>query len=316
MFFPRLRKRAKWVFVLLAAAFGIGFIGFGIGGTGGGGVADAIGDIFGRSGDALPSVSEAANRLADNPNDPEARRAYADALFASQQFEEATAAYESYLELAPDDTQALRQLAVVYQQDTAEALTRANQLQQDALLADPATAVLFDPTSTAFTQALARNDLERAVAGVLNADAAAAFDEAAAIAEPWIETLERLAAIEPNSPTLQLQIGQAAEIANDNDRAIAAYLRALELDPSGGAAVQVRDQVVALGGEVPEELNALVEENAANAGADPNTPIFDQQGEGDAPVVGPDGSIGEQTPIGGAGDSEGEAPTEDDGTGG
>lgn len=315
MFFPKLRKRAKWVFVLLAAAFGIGFIGFGIGGTGGGGVADAIGDIFGRSGDALPSVSEAASRLADNPNDPEARQEYADALFAAQQLDEAEAAYISYLELVPDDTQALRQLAVIYQEDTAEALNRANALQQDAVLADPSTAILFDPTSTPFTQALARNDLERAVAGVLSADAAAAFDEAAETAGPWIETLERLATIEPNSPTLQLQIGQAAEIANDNERAIAAYLRALELDPSGGAAVQVRDQILALGGEVPDELNTLVDESAANVGPDPNTPIFEQSGE-DGPVVGPDGSIGEQTPIGGAGDPEDDAPAVGDESGG
>jgi tetratricopeptide (TPR) repeat protein len=299
MFFPKLRKRAKWVFVLLAAAFGIGFIGFGIGGTGGGGIADAIGDIFGTSGSALPSTSEAAENLAENPNDPEARQEYADALYADQQFEEAKAAYESFLELEPNNTTALRQLALLYQGDAAEALTRANQLQQNAVLSDPSALIVFDPSSTPFTQELARNDLESSVAVVLNDRALAVFDEAAVIAIPWVETLERLAAIEPNSPTIHLQIGQAAEVANDTDRAITAYLRALELDPAGAGAVQVRNQVVSLGGEVPEELNALIDENAANPAVDP--------------VPGPSGSIGEQAPIDSIGDSGSDAPPVDGG---
>ena len=31
MFFPKLRRRAKWVFAFLALAFGIGFVAFGVG---------------------------------------------------------------------------------------------------------------------------------------------------------------------------------------------------------------------------------------------------------------------------------------------
>ena len=84
MFFMRLRKRAKWVFVLLAAMFGIGFIGFGVGGQGGGGVADVISGIFGQDGSAQTSVNDAQSALADNPDDPDARRDLAQALNASQ----------------------------------------------------------------------------------------------------------------------------------------------------------------------------------------------------------------------------------------
>ena len=35
MFFPRLRRQAKWMFVFLALVFGVGFVAFGVGGTGG-----------------------------------------------------------------------------------------------------------------------------------------------------------------------------------------------------------------------------------------------------------------------------------------
>lgn len=313
MFFPKLRKRAKWVFVLLAAAFGIGFVGFGIGGTGGGGgVADAIGDIFGSDGSALPSSSDAANRLADNPNDPEAREAYANALFGEQRFDEARVAYESFLELQPQNTSALRQVALIYQSDWAVAQSRADRLTDEAAQADPGTTILFDSSSTPFTQSLARNTLEGAVADVLRNQAGEAQEEADAAAGPWVATLEQIATIEPNSPTIQLQLGQAAEQSNDFERAIAAYLRALELDTAGGNAVAVRDQILFLGGEVPEELNALVEENAADPAIDPNAPIFEQSGEG-GPVPGPDGSIGEQSPIGDiGGDSGTEAPADTD----
>ena len=41
MFFPRLRRHAKWMFVLLALVFGLGFVVFGVGAGGTG-----IGDIF------------------------------------------------------------------------------------------------------------------------------------------------------------------------------------------------------------------------------------------------------------------------------
>ena len=31
MFFPRLRRQAKWVFLFLALVFALGFVGFGVG---------------------------------------------------------------------------------------------------------------------------------------------------------------------------------------------------------------------------------------------------------------------------------------------
>lgn len=304
MFFPMLRKRAKWVFVLLAAAFGIGFIGFGVGGQGGGGVADVIGGVFGREGDAQISANKAQENLADNPDDPEARLDFAQALSAEQRFDEAPAAYESYLELEPNDTQALQELALLYQASVGQSIQRAQILQQDALLSDPSTLVLFDPTSTPFTQTLAENELTSRLADAANQEAEAAFDEAADRAGPWLVTIERLAVLSPNSPTLQLQLGQAAEAADDTDKAIAAYIRALELDPGGAASVQVRDRVILIGGEVPDELNQVIDERAAQAQIDPNAPIFEQPGEGGGGGA-PRGSIGEQSPIGSVGEDTG-----------
>ena len=58
MFFPRLRRHAKWMFVFLALVFALGFVGFGVGAGGTG-----IGDIFRNSGGtSAQSVSERAER--------------------------------------------------------------------------------------------------------------------------------------------------------------------------------------------------------------------------------------------------------------
>src|ERR671937_244043 len=60
MFFPKLRRQAKWMFVFLALVFGIGFVGFGVG-SGGVGFGDILRGSGGASG--VPSVSDAQKRI-------------------------------------------------------------------------------------------------------------------------------------------------------------------------------------------------------------------------------------------------------------
>src|SRR6266487_6408243 len=51
LFFARLRRHAKWMFVLLALVFAIGFVAFGVGSgsTGVGGIGDIFNSVFGGS---------------------------------------------------------------------------------------------------------------------------------------------------------------------------------------------------------------------------------------------------------------------------
>ena len=73
MFFPRLRKQAKWVFLFLALVFGLGFVGFGVGAGGVG-----VGDIFrgAGGGSGVPSIEDAEKEVAENPRDPSVDYAY------------------------------------------------------------------------------------------------------------------------------------------------------------------------------------------------------------------------------------------------
>src|SRR5262245_8438633 len=71
MFFPRLRRHAKWMFVFLAVVFGVGFVAFGVG-AGGVGFGDVLKDIGAGGG---PSISDAQKETEEHPKDPAAWQA-------------------------------------------------------------------------------------------------------------------------------------------------------------------------------------------------------------------------------------------------
>src|SRR5215210_6265860 len=112
MFFPRLRRQAKWVFVFLALVFTLGFVVFGVGSGGGIG----LGDLFNNNGNTQSSVSEsgARDRIAKNPNDAEAYRNLATALQTKGDINGAVAALEKYTKLRPRSIEGQTTLAGLY----------------------------------------------------------------------------------------------------------------------------------------------------------------------------------------------------------
>jgi tetratricopeptide (TPR) repeat protein len=133
MFFPKLRRRAKWVFLLLAVVFLGGYLVFSVGTGAGSGIGDYLSDIFNRQpGAAGPSVDEARERLADNPQDPQAQLELARALQTDGQVEQAIAAYERYTTTRPRDEDGLRALASLYGLEAAEAQRRFEQASGEA----------------------------------------------------------------------------------------------------------------------------------------------------------------------------------------
>ena len=62
LFFSRLRAHAKWMFVFLALAFGVGFVIFGVG-SGSTGISDALQNFFSSSGDESLNVTFMSDRL-------------------------------------------------------------------------------------------------------------------------------------------------------------------------------------------------------------------------------------------------------------
>src|SRR5581483_9716288 len=101
MFFPRLRRHTKWMFVALAVVFGLGFVIFGVGAGGTG-----IGDLFRNGsggGSGGPSVKRALERTREHPNDPAAWDELANAYRTEGDTTAAISAQLRYTELRPRD---------------------------------------------------------------------------------------------------------------------------------------------------------------------------------------------------------------------
>ena len=90
MFFPRLRRQAKWVFVLLVFVFAGGFVFFGVG-SGSTGIGDLLHGNFSffGGGGSSSAVSKARDRLKHHPNDAGAWHRLATALRSQKKDDQA-----------------------------------------------------------------------------------------------------------------------------------------------------------------------------------------------------------------------------------
>ncbi len=251
MFFVRLRRHAKWMFVFLALVFGLGFVIFGVGSEAGTGIGDLFRD--GSSGGDSVSVSEARERVQENPRDADAKRDLALALQTEGETNEAILALGDYLDLRPKDEAALEELASLY-------LAQANARQRDAQIAQlnagyATTAQIFSPgLESGEGQALAPDPIVDALAGRANAVVSDAVTDARRAYENATQTYQRLAALEPRDPNVQLSLAQTAQQGGEYPQAIAAYERFLELAPDDPSAPLVKEQVEQLkGAQQPSE---------------------------------------------------------------
>lgn len=239
MFFPRLRKRAKWVFLFLAICFALAFVVAGVGSGFGSGFGDYLADLFNANPAAdVPSAERARDRLKKNPNDSAANLELASALQTEGKISEAITALERYTTLKPNDTDALQQLAGLYTVQAGEAESRARVAQivgsrayfeqelrpldskiAEGLGPDPIASYVQNQSTQAYSQAIA--------------EAQTAYGKEADI---W----ERLTKLEPDDATFQAQLARSAQQAGDAARAIKGYEAYLELAPDAADAKEIR----------------------------------------------------------------------------
>src|SRR5438874_6040825 len=100
MFFPKLRRQAKWMFVFLALVFAVGFIVFGVGsGAGGTGIGDLV--RGGGSSSSGPSVGDAQDKI--KKGDLTAYKELTEAYRTDGKVDQAIAAGEQYVKVRPKD---------------------------------------------------------------------------------------------------------------------------------------------------------------------------------------------------------------------
>jgi tetratricopeptide (TPR) repeat protein len=234
MFFPRLRRHAKWMFLFLALVFGLGFVGFGVGAGGIG-----VGNIFQGSGDSgVPSIESAEKRVSENPRDAQAFRDLATAHQAEGDTDDAIEALQSYVELRPKDVDGLRELAALYLAKTSEAQQKANEANLRAAYIVPGATIAG--TIVIGGKPLDPDPISRAVNERLSEAVNAALTEAQTASSQAVEMYRRIAAVQPRDPNVQLELAQAAQNAGDTATVISAYERFLEIAPDDPTAPDVR----------------------------------------------------------------------------
>ena len=235
MFFPRLRRHGKWMFLFLAVVFGLGFVGFGVG-AGGVGFGDILRGSGGGSG--VPSISDAEKRVLENPKDAQAFRDLATAHQAAGNTDDAIEALESFVALRPRNTDVLRELAGLY-------LTKATDAQQRAQIADYRAAYLAPGATIAGVIQLGGRPLDpdpisSAVNGQVSGESSLAYADAQEASTRAVDTYRRITVVLPKDPTVRLELAQAAQGAGDVATAITAYETFLTLAPDDPTAVEVR----------------------------------------------------------------------------
>lgn len=246
MFFPKLRRRAKWVFLFLAVAFAGSFVFFGVG-AGGSGIGDYLSDLLNRPVDTdTPALDDAREAVAERPDDPEARLDLARAAQAEAEIDLAIASYEEYRTMRPGDTDALRTLAALYGTRIAEAQERAAIAANQA--AEASLPNTLAPQDSQFLQDLTENPLTQPQVAEAEARANAANAEVQRLALAQNSVFAALTERITDDPLLFLQAANAAEIAQDYAAAVTAYEAYLELQPNSPNAEQIEERIETLEG--------------------------------------------------------------------
>jgi predicted Zn-dependent protease len=241
---------AKAVFLLLALVFAGSFVFLGVG-SGSNGISDALQGLFTGKGSGGPSISSLQHKTEKNPLDAKAWRDLATAYETKHDTNGAIAALTSYTGLRPRDTGALSELASEYSTLANQYATDYQNAQQEVAAATPPSAAFAPPASTPLGKAY--NDPNGLQDPIANAVEKLATDRETTASQNYQQaqtnaekTYQALVKVTPNDPNAQLELGQAAQAAQDTATATAAFEKFLKLAPHDPLAAQVKQQLTLL----------------------------------------------------------------------
>jgi tetratricopeptide (TPR) repeat protein len=253
LFFARLRRHTKWMFILLALVFAVGFVAFGVGSgsTGVGGIGDIFNSVFGKSSSGVDSrIKDDEKKLAANPGDSSTAIDLSTLYQQKQQNAKALAALKRASAANPKNLDLLNAIAGIYRTEASNARNDAA-AAQDALASRAVTPPGLDINST-LGQALGSDPLTqdlrtKATTAFSNLTAAYSKTETA---YKDVATAARGTAQEPNAQLALASVAvEAVQITgqtSDIQVAIDAYKRYLKLEPNGVSANQARQTLAQL----------------------------------------------------------------------
>jgi tetratricopeptide (TPR) repeat protein len=239
LFFMRLRRQAKPMYVILAVLFALTFAFLGVGSGSGGGLDQLFQGLNPFSGGGT-SVSKAQKEVKAHPNNPKGFRDLATAYEAKADRAGAISALQSYTTLKPKDVSAWNELAGQQQAQADEYLGQYQNAYQIRQAAAPSQ--LLQPTGKLGT-ALGTNQIEQAAAQ--RADTAVNdLSQKTQLAYASVQSsYDQVTQLAPKDPNAWFNFARAAQQAGDNVNAVKGYKRFLKLSPGASIAPQIKQLI-------------------------------------------------------------------------
>jgi tetratricopeptide (TPR) repeat protein len=239
MFFPKLRRQAKWVFIFLALSFAVGFVVFGVGsGTGGTGIGDLL--QGGGGGSSGPSVSDAQGKI--KKGDLVAYKELADAYRQDGKLDQAISAGEQYLKVRPNDYEYMRTVAGDYEGQASQQRDQATVIQDEVTSSTGGT-TFAPPGNSLLGRALQPGKIDTELQTAANQKLTQLYAGLQGSYASASQIYQRLAAHTPNDVLLQLLLANAALQSRNNPVALKAYRKVIKLSPDSAEAAQARQEI-------------------------------------------------------------------------
>jgi tetratricopeptide (TPR) repeat protein len=236
LFFERMRRHAKWAYVILAVLFAVTFAALGVGSGSNSGLDQIFSglNIFGGSGGT--SISKAQKEVQKDPKSAKAYRDLATAYEAKAETANAIAALISYTNLKKKDASAWSELGGLQLQEAQQFASA----YQDASSAQAAAAPSqsFLPTGTLGT-AIGTNKVEQAASQQASTGVDTLYQQTVSAYQSALSSYQTVAKLHPKDANAQFQIANVAEASGDYTTAVAALKKYLKLDPATTQRAQI-----------------------------------------------------------------------------
>ena len=240
LFFGMIRRRFKWVMILLGVMFLLTFVLLGVG-SGSTGISDILSNFFSGSSATGASISALQQQTTQHPKDAAAFLALANKLQADNQYDQAAAALTTYTTLRPKDQNALLQLAGIYLRRAQDWDTLYNNAQARAQALTPSPT--FAPSSSSVIGKALSTVTTPITSAASSATASVTSNEYSQVINYLNQregVYKKLAKLTPLDAITQFQLAQSATDAGDTKTAIAGYKAFLKLAPSDSQAPAAR----------------------------------------------------------------------------
>jgi cytochrome c-type biogenesis protein CcmH/NrfG len=251
LFFSRLRRHAKVMYVLLAVVFAAGFVVLGVG-SGSTGIGDILqGKLFGGGSSSSTSsqIKDKQQALVRNPKDVSLYLDLAGLYQADQNESQALSTLRKAEKVAPKNVDVLNRIALIYSSRAGRARSTAENAQ--ILYLSNTTAPPGLDTNSQLGQALASDpysDALRNKASTAYSKMVTAYTAAEGAYRRVVATTKGTS----EESSAQLQLASAAQTAGDIPTAVTAYERFLKIAPDDPNAAAVRQTLTQLKASLPK----------------------------------------------------------------